>query len=173
MALTKKQKFEKAKTLSEKLASAGSVVLVNFKGSSVAQVTELRKLMTSSGLEYRVYKNTILKRALESGPYAEIGKYIDGPTACAINPGASLDAAKVLSRVMETNKNLKVLAGMFEGRTFTEKQVKELSELPSREELIARTTGAMKSPLYRLHYVLNSRVSGLVLVLGAIKGKKQ
>jgi len=139
--------------LKEKLGRAKSVVLVNNRGLSVAQVTKLRKKSREAGVEYRVAKNTLMRiAAQESGVagLADISSLLEGPTTFAFGYEDPVAPAKVISNFIKEGKiaTLEVKGGWLEGRVLTPGDIKALADLPSREVLLAQVLGGMQAPMY-------------------------
>lgn len=141
---------EKAKVVEEikaKIQDATSIVIVNYKGLTVAQDTALRASFRNANVEYKVLKNRLLNIAFnELGYDAEIGKYLEGPTAVAFAKDA-VSAAKVVSENMKTLQSLEIKCGVLDGAFVDEATVKNLANIPSREVLLAQLLGLFQAPV--------------------------
>lgn len=150
MSISRNQKETVVTHLNSGIEEAGAVVLADFTGINVEQMTELRKRMREAGVNFTVVKNTLLRRALnEIGVEAEEGIFdlLNGPTAIAYCAD-EVAPAKILRDFSKENKGVPVLkGGLVSGRTFSGEQVIDLAGMPSREELLARVVGSMNSPL--------------------------
>lgn len=158
--------------LKEKFSRATGVIFTDYKGLTVQEVSEFRRQLNEASLEYRVVKNTLARRALE-GTSAETAKdTLTGPVGVAIGyDDPSLLAKKVLAFV-KSNEKLKIRAGVIEGRSCGDKEIKAISELPSREILLATFIGTMQSPLSKLASALHATVARFAYALEAAKEKK-
>jgi large subunit ribosomal protein L10 len=162
---------ETVKVLTEKFKSMRGMILTEYHGLTVEEISELRNKLRAQNSEYSIVKNTLTEIALkEAGVNG--GNNFSGPTALVIENGDIVSPAKVVMDFAKTHSNLKVRAGYLEGKFVDASVVSRLSELPSREVLIAKMLGSMKSPISRFVNVLVANIRGLVTVLDAI-AKKQ
>ena len=126
---------------------AMSAVLVDYRGLTVEQDTELRKQLREANVFYKVYKNTYMKRAFEGTPFAELDQHLEGPSALAVSTDDVTAPARIIVKFSQKAPKLEVKAGIVEGQYYDESGVKELAEIPSREELLSRLLGSMQSPI--------------------------
>ena len=135
--------------IKEKFQKATSVVIVDYRGINVEQVTELRKQYRAANVEYAVLKNTLVKRALSELGIEGLDQYLEGPNAFAFAYGDSVSSAKVLCDFINKSKceNLDIRAGLVDGQIIDTAGVKALAALPPKEVLIARLLGSFKSPM--------------------------
>ncbi len=167
---------EKATTITqlrEKLGTARSAVLTDFRGLSVAEITELRTLLRKSAVEYTVVKNTLAKIALQDSGLAGLAAYLEGPTAIAIGREDPMAASRVLSSWNKTRPTFRVKGGMVEGQLIGPAEVTALASLPPREVLLARMAGAFQAPLQALANVLAGPVRALASVLDQVRVQKE
>lgn len=157
----------------ERLQKVKSVVLTDFRGLNVTQITELRNRLRERGAGYQVVKNTLLRQAVANIGQAELDKYLLGPTGVAYSYENSVDPAKVLQSFARQNANLKLKAGILEGKVIDAQAVQRLASLPNREVLMARLLASFQFPLTGLVSVLQANLRQLVSVLAAIKQQKQ
>ena len=134
-----KEKFEKAQT----------VVLVDYRGLTVAEDTELRNQLRKAGVEYAVLKNTMINRAIEGMGLDDMKAHLEGPTAVAFSYTDVAAPAKILTEFAKKSKKLAIKCGACEGNYLDEKGVQSIADLPSREVLIARIMGSMMSQVSR------------------------
>ncbi len=133
--------------IAEDVKDAQSVVLVDYRGLTVAEDTELRKQLREAGIIYKVCKNTMMKRAFEGTDFAALDEYLEGPSAIAISKDDATAPARILCKFAKTAEKLEVKAGVVEGKVYDMAGVVELSKIPSREELLSRLLGSMQSPI--------------------------
>ena len=129
------------------VAQAQSAVIVDYRGLTVEQDTELRKKCREAGVVYKVYKNTMLKRAFEGTDFAQLEKHLEGPTAIAFGMEDATAPARVLSEVAKKADKLEFKAAVVEGNYYDVNGVKALASIPSREVLISKLLGSMQSPI--------------------------
>ena len=137
------------------ITDAQSIVLVDYRGLTVAQDTELRKQLSEAGIVYKVCKNTMMKRAFEGTDFAQLDEYLEGPSAIAISKHDATAPARIICKFAKTAQALEVKAGVVEGTVYDANGVAELSKVPSREELLSKLLGSLQSPITNLARVLN------------------
>lgn len=165
-------KQEVVQGLSEKIKSAKSIVLADYRGLTVEQDTELRSALRKAGVEYKVVKNTLTRFAMKENGLGEIDSFLNGPTAMALSDSDPVAPAKVLAEYAKKYDKLELKAGVVEGKVIDVNGVKALAELPPREVLIARVLGGFNAPITGLVNVLNGNIRGLVVALNAIAEQK-
>ncbi|OUP02519.1 50S ribosomal protein L10 [Drancourtella sp. An210] len=141
--------------IAEDVKDAQSVVLVDYRGLTVAQDTELRKQLREAGVIYKVCKNTMMKRAFEGTEFAGLEEYLDGPSAMAVSKEDATAPARIICKFAKTAEALEVKAGVVEGTVYDAAGINELSKIPSREELISKLLGSLQSPITNLARILN------------------
>lgn len=159
--------------IKEKVEQSQSIVFVNNLGLNVADVTELRKQLRENGVQYKVYKNTMLKRAFEDLGIESVNEHLVGPTAVAFGIEDAVQPAKILNDFAENNDRLEIKAGVLDGKLVSVEEVKALAKLPSREVLIAQFLGGLNAPLQGLATVLSGNIRGLAVALDQIREKKE
>jgi large subunit ribosomal protein L10 len=159
--------------IAEKFRNAKTAVLVNYRGLTVEEVTELRAKSRDAGIEYKVYKNSMMRFAAKETGYEGLLDVLVGPTAIAFCNTDPVAPAKIFSEFAKKHKALVIKAGMVEGKILDVKGVAELAELPPREVLVAQVLGALNSPISGFVNVLNGNLRGLVVALDAIAQQKQ
>ena len=160
-ALNIASKAEQVKEMCEKIQKAKSVVVFDYKGLTVAEVTAVRNDMRKAGVEYIVVKNDIMARAFEAaGIDASINEMLKGPSAFAFGYEDAVEPAKILKASIKKFKKCEMKGGVVEGAVTNAKDMDAIADLPSREVLIARLLGSMMSP-----------ISGLAIVLDQIAKK--
>ncbi|MCM1494612.1 MAG: 50S ribosomal protein L10 [Bacteroides sp.] len=126
---------------------AASVVLVDYRGLTVEQDTKLRKQLREAGVIYKVYKNTLMKRAFEGTDFAQLDSHLDGPSAIAISKTDATAPARILAKFGKEAEALEIKAGIVEGTYYDTKGIQAISSIPSREELLSKFLGSIQSPI--------------------------
>ena len=142
--------------LVEKLKNSPAGVVVNYQGITVEDDTAMRKALREAGVKYMVMKNSLTGRACEEVGYGELKQYLEGLTAIAISESDPIAPAKILKEYAEKVESFKILAGYVDGAVVDEKTVIALADIPSKETLIAKFLGSIKSPLYGFAYALQA-----------------
>ncbi len=133
--------------IAAKFQAAASVVVVDYRGLSVAQVTELRKQLREAGVEFKVYKNTLTRRAAETAGVEAINEFLTGPNAVAFSNEDVVAPAKIINEFAKKNEALEIKAGIIEGTIASVEDVKALAELPSREGLLSMLLSVLQAPV--------------------------
>ncbi|MEK5233917.1 50S ribosomal protein L10 [Lysinibacillus sp. FSL K6-0232] len=133
--------------ITEKFQNASSVVVVDYRGLNVAQVTELRKQLREAGVEFKVYKNTLTRRAAEAAGLEGINEVLVGPNAIAFSNEDVIAPAKIINEFAKKNEALEIKAGIIEGTVSSVEDVKALAELPSREGLLSMLLSVLQAPV--------------------------
>ncbi|NLI37931.1 MAG: 50S ribosomal protein L10 [Clostridiaceae bacterium] len=150
------QKKAEVEKLNSKLTNAQAFVLADYRGLTVEQDTKMRKAMREAGVDYRVYKNSIIRFAVKDTNLSELSDQLEGPTAIAISDTDPIAPSKLIAQFAKEYNKLEIKAGMVEGKILDIDGVKELAQTPSREELLARLIGSLQSSLYGLAAALNA-----------------
>ena len=141
--------------ISATIQDAQSVVLVDHRGLTVEQDTELRKQLREAGVTYKVYKNTLIRRAAEGTDFAALDPHLEGPTAIAVSKDDATAPARILAEFAKKADKLEIKAGVVEGTYYDAKGMQAISSIPSRDVLLGRLFGSMKAPIANLARVLN------------------
>jgi large subunit ribosomal protein L10 len=160
------------KELIDKFSTAKSLVITDYLGLNVAEMTELRSQLREAGVEFKVVKNTLATIAANDVEMEEMTEYFSGPTAIAFGEDDAVSPAKVLVEFAKDHEVLEIKAGLLNGEIISKEKVESLAEIPSREELLAKAFASMKAPLSGLVNVLQGNIRGLVQVLNQIKEEK-
>lgn len=166
----KKQIVEEIK---EKISKADSIVLVDYRGLNVDEVTELRNKYREANVDYKVYKNTLMRFAFKDSGLEEFNKYLAGPSAIAFGYEDPVSPAKISNDFAKDHKSLEIKAGIVDGKVVDLEGVKALAELPSREVLIAQVLGGLNAPISGFANVLNGNIRNLVYALNAVREKQE
>ena len=143
------------KEIKENIDGAVSVVLVDYRGLTVAQDTQLRKNLREAGLIYKVYKNTMVKRAIAGTEFEGLTESLDGPTAVVISKTDATAPAREIAKFAKKADKLEFKAGVVEGTVYDAKGLEVISKIPSREELLAKFLGSIQSPITNFARVIN------------------
>ena len=133
--------------ISEKIDGAQSLVLVDHRGLTVQQDTELRKQLREAGVFYKVYKNTMMNFAFKGTAFEGLSNLLNGPSAIAVSKEDATAPARIIFEFAKTAKNLEVKGGVVEDKVLDLKQLEEVAQIPSREVLLGRLFGSMQSPI--------------------------
>ena len=133
--------------IAEEIKDAQSVVLVDYRGLTVAQDTELRKQLREAGVLYKVYKNTMMKRAFEGTEFEGLESCLEGPSAIAVSKDDATAPARILCKFAKDAPALELKGGVVEGTVYDVAGLTELSKIPSREELLSKLLGSIQSPI--------------------------
>ena len=134
---------------------AKSVVLVDYLGITVEQDTQLRKATRDANVIYKVYKNTMVKRAIEGTEFADLAKDLEGPTAVAISKDDATAPARVVANFAKKADKVQLKSGVVEGTYYDEKGIQVIATIPSREELLSKFLGSIQSPITNFARVIN------------------
>ena len=133
--------------IKEKLEKAASVVMVDARGLTVEQDTALRKQLRDAGVDYKVYKNTMMHFAIQGTEFEGLDEYLAGPSAFAFSYEDATAGASILNKVAKDVKELEFKAGVVEGNFFDKDGIQAVADIPSREVLIAKFMGSIQSPV--------------------------
>ncbi|MBM7853816.1 large subunit ribosomal protein L10 [Desulfohalotomaculum tongense] len=171
---TRQEKEQMVAELKEKMEKAQVVILADYHGITVDKITELRSQLRKAGCELKVAKNTLTKIAAKELGIEGLDSYLVGPTVLTFGYQDPAAAAKILSKfAKEIKEGLDIKVGVLEGAVVDKGQIKELANLPSREELLAKVVGGMQAPLYGFAGVLAANLRNLVYVLEAVRKNKE
>lgn len=131
----------------ENLKDAKSAVIADYRGLTVEQDTQLRKQMREAGVVYKVYKNTMIKRAIEGTEFEALTPDLEGPTAIAISKDDATAPARILFNFAKKAEALELKSGVVEGAFYDNKAISVIATIPSREELLSKLLGSIQSPV--------------------------
>jgi large subunit ribosomal protein L10 len=133
--------------ISEVIKDAASVVLVDYRGLTVEEDTALRKQLREAGVNYKVYKNTLMNFAFKGTDFEALAPYLNGPSAIAVSTEDATAPARVLAEFAKKAKKLEIKAGVVEGTLYDAKGMQAVAEIPSRDVLISKLLGSLQSPI--------------------------
>ena len=166
--MARPEKVAEVELLTEKMQNSEGLILADFSGLTVLEVNELRRRCREQGVEFRVVKNRLARRAAAAAEVAELEELLKGPTAIAFGYDSPVEPAKVLAEFAKQNEKVSIKGGLLEGKVITLAEVKALSELPSREELLAMIARTFNAPTQGFVNVLQGTVGGFVRALNAV-----
>ena len=129
------------------LADAQAMVLVDYRGLTVEEDTKLRKTLREAGVDYKVYKNTLIKRAIKDTAFEAVAELCEGPTAVATSASDATAPARVLYEAAKTMPNLELKGGVVDGTFYDAKMIQVIATIPSREVLLGKLLGSIQSPI--------------------------
>lgn len=173
MAVIRPEKAAKVAEIKELLASAKCTVLVDFCGLTVAQDTALRRKMREGGVHYNVVKNTLLRIAAQEADIEGLESFLEKNTAIAVSPEDPVAVAKIICDFAKENKELKVKAGVLDGKVISAEEIKALAALPPKEVLVAKLLGSMNAPISGFVNVLQGTIRNVVYALDAVRKQKE
>ena len=166
MATEKKE--QQVEEIADLLGRCTIAIATDYRGLAMPEMTALRRKLREAGIEYRVVKNSLAGIAAEQTGAQPLVQFLQGPTAIAFGYGEATDPAKVLTdHIRQERSVLTVKGGVMGDRALATTDVTVLATLPSRQELIAKTAGALVGPIYALQSVLSANLRGLVTALSA------
>lgn len=169
--MAKPEKIASVSEIKERLEKYEIAIATKYVGINVEQVTELRRKLRDAGVEYKVYKNTLTRRALKELDLEAAADCMEGPTAWAFSADP-VAPAKILKEFSKKSKQVGMMGGVLGGKPVTADQLNALASLPSREQLLAQVVGTIAAPLRNLVGTLNAVPRNLVSVIDQIQKKK-
>ena len=157
-----KQKEELVKSLAERMKTAKVIILTDYRGINVDQVTKLRADLRNVNAEYKVIKNNIVKRALDMNGESGLDELLSGPTAVLMGDEDYLEPSKVIYKFAKDNDFYKIKGGIIDGKVVTAEEIVTLAKLPSKQELVAKLAGC-----------LLANISKLAVALDQVKAQKE
>ena len=171
MSANREAKVQVVEEIKSKIQDAKSVVFVKFNGLTVAEDTELRREFRKNNVEYKVLKNTLIRRAFNDLGITDFDADLNGPTSVAFGSDETGAAKVIIEAAKKYNDKVSVKSAYVEGGKVDENGVKELAAMPSKEELIAKMLGSLQAPISNFVGVLSAMPRSLVIALNAIAEK--
>ena len=165
------QKIERVAELKEQIEGSEALLLTEYRGLTVSEITELRSSLREGGARFAVIKNTLMKRALEQTDASELGSLLDGPSAMAFVREDPVAAAKSVTAAAKKFPALILKGGFVEGRLLSADQAKALADLDTREVMLSKLAGLMKSEMSRAAAMFQATQSRFLSLLEAFKAK--
>ncbi|EGQ2931646.1 MULTISPECIES: 50S ribosomal protein L10 [Staphylococcus] len=149
-------KKQQVDVIADQLKSSVSTVVVDYRGLTVAEVTELRKQLREANVQYKVYKNTMLRRAAEKAGIEGLDEFLTGPTAVAFTTEDVVAPAKVIAGFAKEHEALEIKSGIMEGSVITADEVKTVGSLPSHEGLVSMLLSVLQAPMRNFAYAVKA-----------------
>jgi large subunit ribosomal protein L10 len=169
----KPKKIETVHDLAERVSRARGIFFTNFKGLTVAEITDLRRQCYNAKVDYLVCKNTFSRMVLRDKGYGDALKHLQGPTALAFGYDDPAVAAKILYDFAAKNEKLVLKGGVFEGKAVTAKDIQAIKDLPSRDQALSMVIAAIFGPVQGFYNVTNAVLRDFVSVIDQIIEKKK
>ncbi|MCK9478784.1 MAG: 50S ribosomal protein L10 [Firmicutes bacterium] len=164
---------EKVAHITDRIKSSVAGVLIDYRGLTVEEDTQLRNEFRQSGVEYAVVKNTLTTFAVKEVGLTELEPILNGPTSLATHQTDLVAPAKIIVNFAKKHKVVEIKSGFIEGQVVSADEIKRIATLPSKEELVAKALGGLNAPIAGFVNVLNANIRGLVCALNAIAQKQQ
>ena len=172
--VTKAKKAQTIDDLKAALLSSKMTIVSDYKGTTVHELTTLRRNIQAAGGDLTIAKNTLIKKAVESdSSFDVISEFLEGPTAVAYTSGDPVPVAKAITEYIKKVKKTSVKGGILEGKKILEADITQISELPSKEVLTAKMLGSLNAPAQNVVYALSGVSRNLVYALEAIRKQKE
>lgn len=171
--MRKSEKVAIIEGFSEKLKATQAVIIAEYRGLKVSELTEIRKEVKKSAGSFKVIKNRLAKRSMTGTVWEPLQSHMKGPVGIAASEADPVTLSKILTKFAETFPAFKLKAGLFAGKVLDVKGIEALSKLPSKEELYAKMLGTLMAPATNVTRVLQAVPQKLVMALKAISEKKQ
>lgn len=172
MGLNLEQKKTMVAEVSAQVANAQAIVLAEYAGIEVGDMTALRAKARQSGVYFRVIRNTLARRAVKETPFSNLADKMIGPLVYGISTDP-VAVAKVMHEYAKANEKFVIKAGAMPNQVMTAKEVGQLASMPSREELLAKLAGTLQAPIAKLARTLNELPTGVARALAALREAKE
>jgi large subunit ribosomal protein L10 len=170
--MPKQIKIDVVDSVKDRLSRAKSIVMTDYRGLTVGEMTDLRNRLRKEGVEYKIIKNRLAKIALRDSNMNTMDESLKGMTAIAFGMKDPVAPAKVLTAYAKENAKLKLTGGLMDGNVLDVNALQQLASVPSREVLLGRLLGSLTSPVQKLAFGLNATVAQIAYVLDAVARKK-
>lgn len=170
--MVRSDKIDLVNQVTDKLKASQSVILTDFRGLTVAEITTLRRELRQRGVEFKVIKNRLGKRALHDAGCDSLDAYLKGNTAWAFGLTDAVEPAKILSRFAKEHDKLVIKGGLLESRRIDAAMIGQLASLPGRKELLGRMAGVLKQPATKVALVMQASLTRVARAFQALADKK-
>ena len=165
------QKIKAVENLEKQVRESSGFIITSFKGVKTVEFNEMRQKPRPSKSEYRVVKNSLTRIALKNAGMAELADALQGPSAIVLERGDALAAIKIVFDFIKTHENIKIHGGFFDGKVISDKDLKAIASLPSRDVLLSKLLGTLQASAVNLVSVLQAPARDLVSVLDQVAQK--
>lgn len=169
--MPKAEKIERVAKIKERIGASDAILLTEYRGLTVSDISELRRSLAEGGASFAVVKNTLMRRAAEDSAMTELGSMLQGPTAVTFVQGDAVAAAKKVVEAIKRYPSLVLKGGFMDGRMLSAADAKALADLESREVMLSKIAGLMKGEMSRAAHMFQAAQSTFVSLLGAYKDK--
>lgn len=166
--MARPEKEQMVEEIADVLSSSEAAVLVEMRGLTVAEVTDLRRRFRQAGVTYRVYKNTLIRRAADQLEIDGLDTYLHGPTAVAASQTDPTAPTKIVRDFVRTVDKLTIKAGVLGKQVLDAREATSLADLPTRQEAAAQLAGVLNAPIAGLARSLNALIGGLAIALNRV-----
>lgn len=173
MKKTRQEKEQMVAEITDKLSRSEGAILVDYRGLDVAQISELRRQMRDSGVDFKVVKNTLTSIAAHNAGIEGLDQYLEGPIGIAFGYDDPVLPAKLLNDFAKVNEDLEFRAGLLGDSVIGEEKVKELAKLPSREEMLGRVAGTFQAPIAGFASTCQGVIRKFVYAVEAVRKEKE
>ncbi len=169
--MVKQYKVDEVASLMSRLKEAGNIILTNYSGVKVKDLSELRNRLREKNCDYKVVKNNLFKRALKESGAISIDDYLKGPVGVVFSRSDLTEAAKVLKAFNKDQENFTFSVGIMDNVVYTEDQIKRIADLPTKEVLLAQTMSLINGPASKVAIGLNQIMASVARAVKAIAEK--
>ncbi len=173
MKKSRQEKEQMVQELKDSLSRAEGAVLANYRGLDVAQMTELRRTLRESGIEFKVVKNTLTKIAADDVGIEGLDDYLEGPVGIAFGYDDPVLPAKLLNDFAKNNTDLQLTGGILDGTVIGDEKVKDLAKLPPREVLLGKVAGTFQAPIAGFAGACQGVIRKFVYAVEAVRQEKE
>ncbi len=170
--MARPEKVAEVTAIAERIQSAQSMVLADFTGLTVLQMTEFRRICKAASVECRVVKNRLAAIAADNADMEVMKDHLQGPTAIMFGPESQVDPAKIVAEFAKTNEAMEIKGGFLDGEYLDKGQILALSKVPSKDGLIAKMMGSINSPVTGIAMVMNGVAGALARAIDAVAKQK-
>lgn len=171
--VTRAKKEKTLDDLKAALLTSKFTVVSDYQGTTVSELTQLRREIQKAGGEFTIAKNTLIKLAIDSSEASDLISFLTGPTSVAYTSGDPVPVAKALTEYMKKVKKTTIKGGVLEGKNVSEKQIADIAALPSREVLISKLLGSLNAPAQNMVFALSGVSRNVAYVLESVRKQKE
>ncbi len=165
-------KVEVVEEVKTRIGAASASIVTEYRGLTVTELAELRAALAAAGGDYKIFKNTLVRRAIDGGEYQPLSEYLTGPTALTFVEGDISGVAKALRDFARSNPLLVIKGGLADGSLLSTSDLEALADLPPRDVLLARLAGAMAAPMQQMAGLLQALPRNLAYGIAALRDQR-